>query len=133
MRGLPNVTFCTLTRLSSGNWRSMPSNMLSFINFEPLELYWTYFWALQITTPKIPPIRLMSLDHELKMRWCAISLNYGLWRLFLCKYELFLALEVIFPESMIMLTWCESPMKWSHVVWKKFSSTQAKHVNALHH
>ena len=31
-----------------------PSNMFSFINFEPLELYWTYFLALQTTTPKFP-------------------------------------------------------------------------------
>ena len=43
-----------------------PSNMLSFINFESLEFYWTYFLALQTTTPKIPPMRLMSLDHEPK-------------------------------------------------------------------
>ena len=43
-----------------------PSNMLSFINFEPLELYWTYFLALQTTTPKIPLMRLMSLNHESK-------------------------------------------------------------------
>ena len=42
------------------------SNMLSFINFEPLELYWTYFLALQTTTLKIFPMRLMSLDHEPK-------------------------------------------------------------------
>ena len=44
----------------------MPSNMSSFINFEPLELYWTYFLALQTMTPKILPTRLMSLDHEPK-------------------------------------------------------------------
>ena len=56
-----------------------PSNMFSFINFEPLELYWTYFLALQTTTPKIPQMRLMSLDHELKMRCCGISSNYGPW------------------------------------------------------
>ena len=37
-----------------------------FINFEPLELYWTYFLALQTMTPKIPPMRLMSLNHEPK-------------------------------------------------------------------
>ena len=60
----------------------MPSNMFSFINFEPLELYWTYFLALQTTTPQIPPMRLMSLDHEPKMRWCAMSLNHGLWHIF---------------------------------------------------
>ena len=52
----------------------MPINMLSFINFEPLEFYWTYLLALQTTTPKIPLMRLMSLDHEPKMRCCAMSL-----------------------------------------------------------
>ena len=29
-----------------GIGEDMPSNMLSFINFEPLEFYWTYFLAL---------------------------------------------------------------------------------------
>ena len=43
-----------------------PSNIFSFINFEPLECYWTYFLALQTTTPKIPPMRLMIQDHESK-------------------------------------------------------------------
>ena len=57
----------------------MSSNMLSFINFEPLELCWTYFLAFQTTTPKIPPMRLMSLDHKPKMRCCAVSSNYGPW------------------------------------------------------
>ena len=57
----------------------MPNNLLSFINFEPLELYWTYFLALQTMTPKIPSMRLMSLDHEPKMRCCGISSNYGPW------------------------------------------------------
>ena len=57
----------------------MPSNMLSFINFESLEFYWTYFLALQTTTPKIPRIRLMSLDHKPKMRCCGMSSNYGPW------------------------------------------------------
>ena len=59
--------------------KDMPSNMLSFINFESLELYWTYFLVLQTTTPKILPMRLMSLDHEPKMRCCAMSSNYGPW------------------------------------------------------
>ena len=53
--------------------------MLSFINFEPLELYWTYFLAFQTTTPKIPPMRLVSLDHEPKMRCYGMSSNYGTW------------------------------------------------------
>ena len=62
-----------------GIGENMPSNILSFINFEPLEVYWTYFLALQTTTPKIPPMRLMNLDHELKMRCCGMSSNYGPW------------------------------------------------------
>ena len=37
---------------------------------------------------------------------------------FLYKYGLFWALKEVFPKSMIMLTWCGLPMKWSHVVWK---------------
>ena len=49
-----------------GIGEDMPSNMLSFINFEPLELYWTYFLAFQTTTPKIPSMRPMSLDYEPK-------------------------------------------------------------------
>ena len=108
----------------------MPNNILSFINFEPLELYWTYFFALQTMTPKIPPMRLMCLDHEPKMRCCAMSSNYGLWWDYIamsfgpwasvsfCEYGLFWVLKEIFPKSMIVLTWCKSSMKWSHVVWK---------------
>ena len=49
-----------------GIGEDMSSNIPSFINFEPLEFYWTYFLALQATTPKIPPMRFMSLDHEPK-------------------------------------------------------------------
>ena len=62
-----------------GIGEDMPSNMLSFINFEPLEFYWTYFLTLQTTTPKTLPMRLMSLDHEQKIRCCAMSSNYGPW------------------------------------------------------
>ena len=62
-----------------GIGKDTPSNMFSFINFEPLELHWTYFFALPTTTPKIPPMRLMSLDHEPKMRCCGMSSNYGTW------------------------------------------------------
>ena len=62
-----------------GIGEDMLIDMLSFINFKPLELYWTYFLTLQTTTPKIPPMRLMSLDHEPKMRCCTMSSNYGPW------------------------------------------------------
>ena len=108
----------------------MPSNLLSFINFEPLELYWTYFLALQTTTPKIPPMRLISLDHEPKMRCCAMSLNYGLWWDYIamgfgpwasasfCEYGLFWALKEVFLKSIIC--WCGVSCQWNkfHVVWK---------------
>ena len=95
-----------------------PSNMLSFINFEPLELYWTYFLVLQITTPKIPPMRLMSLDHEPK-KWDNVLWAWTIgFDAFLYKYGLFWVLEEIFSKSIIVLTWYGSSMKWSHVVWK---------------
>ena len=121
-----------------GIGENMPSNMLSFINFEPLELYWIYFLAFQTTIPKIPPMRLMSLDHEPKMRCYAMSSNYGLWWDYIttsfgswasasfCEYELFWALKEIFPKSMIVLTWSGSPMKWSHMVWKFFPQHSSK-------
>ena len=85
--------------------------------------------ALQTTTLKIPPLRLMSRN---KMRCCAMSSNYGLWWDYIamsfgpwasalfCEYGLFWALEEIFPKSMIVLIWCRSPMKWNHVMWKFF-------------
>ena len=101
-----------------GIGEDMPSNMLSFINFELLEFYRTYFLTLQTTTPKIPSMRLMNLDHEPKMRRCVMSLNHGFWRLFLCKYGLFWALKEILPKFIIMLMWCGLPMKWNHMVWK---------------
>ena len=81
-----------------------PSNMFSFINFEPLEFYWIYFLALQTTTPKILPMRLMSLDHEPKNEVMCHDLEP--WAL-----TPFWVLEEIFSKFMIMLTWCGSPMK----------------------
>ena len=62
-----------------GIGKDTPSNMFSFINFEPLELYWTYFLALQTMTLKIPPMRLMSLDHELKNEM--LCHEFELWAL----------------------------------------------------
>ena len=63
----------------------MPSNMSFFINFKPLELYWTYLLALQPTTLKVSPRRLMSLDHKMKMRWRILG-----FVVILCKYGLLL-------------------------------------------
>ena len=109
---------------------NMLSNMFFFVNFEPLKFYRIYFLALQTTTLKIPPIRLISLDHKPKMRCCAMSLNYGLWwdnivRGFgpsasasFCEYGLFWALKEVFPKSIIC--WCVASCQWNkfYVVWK---------------
>ena len=80
------LTICyryTRTRQSLGSWRRHAKQHVSFINFKPLELYWTYLLALQIMTPKVSLKRLMSLGHKLKMRWrtsgfVVILRKYGL-------------------------------------------------------
>ena len=82
---LPYVTRYTRTRQSSGSWRRHAKQHVSFINFKPLELYWTYLLALQITTPKVSLKRLMSLDHKPKMRWHTSG-----FVVILCKYGLLL-------------------------------------------
>ena len=84
-RCLPYVTHYTRTRQSSGSWRIHVKQHISFINFKPLELYWTYLLALQTTTPKVSPRRLMSLDHKPKMRWHTSG-----FVVILCKYGLLL-------------------------------------------
>ena len=58
---------------------------VSFINFKPLNLYWTYLLALRTTTPKVSPKRLMSLDYKPKMRWRTSG-----FVVILCKYGLLL-------------------------------------------
>ena len=65
-------------------WRHAKQHV-SFINFKLLEFYWTYLLALQTTTPKVSPKRLMSLDHKSKMRWRTLG-----FVIILCKYELLL-------------------------------------------
>ena len=84
-RCLPYVTLYTWTRQSSGSWRRHAKQHVSFINFKPLELYWTYLLVLQTTTPKFSPKRLMSLDHKPKMRWRTSG-----FVVILCKYGLLL-------------------------------------------
>ena len=84
-RCLPYVTRYTQTRQSLGSWRRHAKQHVSFINFKPLELYWIYLLALQTTTPKVSPKRLMSLDHKPKMRRCTLG-----FVVILCKYELLL-------------------------------------------
>ena len=112
------LTKCYLLHIDPSEFRELWKTCQS------LELYWTYFLALQTTNPKIPPMRLMSLDHEPKMRCCAMSLNYGLWwdniamsfrpwaLVSFCESELFWALKEVFPKSIYnLLKWCELPMK----------------------
>ena len=82
-RCLPYVTHYTRTHQSLWSWRRHAKQHVSFINFKPLELYWTHLLALQTTTPKVSPKRLMSLDHKPKMRWhtsgfVVILYKYGL-------------------------------------------------------
>ena len=84
-RCLPYVTRYTWTHQSSGSWRRHAKQHVSFINFKSLEFYWTYLLALQTTTPKVSPKRLMSLDHKPKMRWHTSD-----FVVILCKYELLL-------------------------------------------
>ena len=84
-RCLPYVTRYTRTCQSSGSWRRHAKEHVSFINFKPLELYWTYLLALQTTTPKVSPKRLMSLGHKPKMRWHTSG-----FVVILCKYRLLL-------------------------------------------
>ena len=65
-------------------WRHAKQHV-SFINFKLLEFYWTYLLALQITTPKVSPKRLMNLDYKSKMRWHTLG-----FVVILCKYGLLL-------------------------------------------
>ena len=82
-RCLPYVTHYTRTCQSSGSWRRHAKQHVFFINFKPLELYWTYILVLQTMTPKVSPKRLMSLDHKPKMRWRTSG-----FVVILCKYGL---------------------------------------------
>ena len=84
-RWLPYVTCYTRTRQSLGSWRRHVKQHVSFINFKPLELYWTCLLALQTTTPKVSPKRLMSLGYKPKMRWRTSG-----FVVILCKYGLLL-------------------------------------------
>ena len=97
-RCLSYVTRYTQTRQSSGSWRKHAKQHVqsseyqrhvawhvSLINFKLLEFYWTYLLALQTTTLKVFPKRLMSLDHKSKIRWHTSG-----FVVILCKYKLLL-------------------------------------------
>ena len=84
-RYLPYVTRYTRTHQSLRSWRRHAKQYVSFINFKLLKFYWINLLALQTTTPKVSPRRLISLDHKPKMRWCTLS-----FVVILCKYRLLL-------------------------------------------
>ena len=100
-RCFPYVTRYTRTHQSLGNWRRHAKQRVSFINFKPLKLYWTYLLALQTTTPKVSPKRLMSLDHKPKMRWRTSG-----FVVILCKYGLLL--KKSFAMSVREVIWAVS-------------------------
>ena len=114
----PNVTYCTLTHLSSGNWERHAKQHAFLYQL------WTTGALLNrlLGPPNHDSQNSPDETHELgswakkwdNMPW-AWSMGFDA---FLCEYGLFWALEEIFPKSMIMLTWCRLPMKWSSVVWK---------------
>ena len=114
----PNVTFCTLTRQSSGNC-GRHAKQYAF-----LYQLWTTGALLNILLGPPNHDSQYSLDETHKLgswakKWDDVPWAWTIgFDTFLCEYRLFWALEEIFPKSMIMLTWCGPPMKWSHVVWK---------------
>ena len=109
MRGLPDVTYCTLTHQSSENWgRHVKQHTF-------LYQLWTIGSLLNILLGAPNHDSQNSLDETHELGSWAWTMGFDM---FLCKYGLFWALEEIFSKSMIMLMWCGSPMKWSHVVWK---------------
>ena len=126
MRGLPNVIHCTLTHPSSGNWgRYVKQHVF-------LYQLWTTETLLNIlpSPPNHDSQNSSDETHELgswAKKWDDVLWAWTMgFDTFLCKYGLFWALEEILPKSMIVLTWCGSPMKWSHVIWKNLSSTNPK-------
>ena len=126
MRGLPNVTHCTLTHQSSGNWGRHAKQHVFLYQL------WTTEALLNIlpSPPNHDSQNSSDETHELgswAKKWDDVLWAWTMgFDTFLCKYGLFWALEEILPKSMIVLTWCGSPMKWSHVIWKNLSSTNPK-------
>ena len=74
-------------------------------------------WPSKPWLPKFPQWDLWAWI--MSQKWDDVPWTWTMgFDAFLCKYGLFWALKEVFPKSMIMLTWCGSSMKWSHVVWK---------------
>ena len=80
------LTICYPLHTDSSEFRELKkTRQATCFFYQLLELYWTYLLALQTTTPKVSPRRLMSLDHKLKMRWRTSG-----FVVILCKYGLLL-------------------------------------------
>ena len=132
MRGLLDATYCTLIHQGSENWERHANQHIFLYQLWIARALLNILLNCPNHTPKIPLMRLMSLDHEPKMKWCIISLNYGLWWVNIaisfgpsasasfCEYGLFWVLKEIFPKFIIC--WCGANCQWNkfHVVWKFF-------------
>ena len=120
------LTYCTLTRQSSGNWGRHAKQHVFLYQL------WTTEALLNIlpSPPNHDSQNSSNETHELgswAKKWDDVLWAWTMgFDAFLCKYGLFWALEEILPKSMIVLTWCGSPMKWSHVIWKNLFSTNPK-------
>ena len=100
-RCLPYDTRYTWTRQSLGSWRRHAKQHVSFINFKPLEFYWTYLLALQTTIPKVSPRDLWA--------WIISPIWDNVPRVllsFLCKYGLLL--KKLFAMSVREVIWTVS-------------------------
>ena len=114
MRGLPK---CYLLHTDPSEFRELgKTRQATCLPLSTLN-HWSFtkhtFWPSKPRLPKFP-----QWDSWAK-KWDDVPWAWTMgFDTFLCESGLFWALEEIFPKSMIMLTWCGSPMKWSHVVWK---------------
>ena len=103
MRGLPNVTYCTLTCQSLGNW-GRHAKQHAF-----LYQLWTTGVLLNILLDpsnhdsQNSPDKTHELGSWVKNEMMCYELKSWALTPFLCKYELFWALEEIFPKSVIVL------------------------------
>ena len=79
MRGLLDATYCTLIHQGSENWERHANQHIFLYQLWIARALLNILLNCPNHTPKIPSMRLMSLDHEPKMKWCIMSLNHGLW------------------------------------------------------
>ena len=124
MKGLPNVTYCTLTRQSSGNWGRHTKQHAFLYQLWTTGVLLNILFGLPNHDSQNSPAKAHELGSWAK-KWDNVLWSWTMgFDAFLCKYRLFWALEEIFPKSMIVLTCCGSPMKWSRM--KKFVLNREK-------